>query len=260
MFSIRKNIKKITAFILMASMIILSGCGSKKVQKVPCNLPDGTYIAKFDTDSSMFHLNEICEGLCSINVVDGYGTAYIALTSTNIVNLYLGLAKDAPKNEEDWLQPKQISVVFPDGTADEVNAFEVPVNELDKEFDLALIGTKGVWYDHKVSVNSAEIISEGEYQASAELVGGSGKAHIENAIVNVAADGAMTATITWSSSKYDYMIVNGEKLLPINTEGNSVFEMPVSKIGVPLDITADTIAMSEPHEIEYTIQFDIISK
>ena len=38
--------------------------------------------------------------------------------------------------------------------AEEVNAFDVPVPAIDEEFDLALIGTKGKWYDHKVSVSN----------------------------------------------------------------------------------------------------------
>lgn len=37
---------------------------------------------------------------------------------------------------------------------EEVYSFDVPVPTLDDEFDLALIGTKGKWYDHKVSVSN----------------------------------------------------------------------------------------------------------
>ena len=69
------------------------------------------------------------------------------------------------------------------------------------------------------------------------------------------ADGKMTATIVWSSPNYDYMIVDGEKYLPTNTEGNSTFEIPVSALGTPLSVVADTVAMSTPHEIEYTLTF-----
>ena len=73
------------------------------------------------------------------------------------------------------------------------------------------------------------------------------------------ADGKMTATIVWSSPNYDYMIVDGEKYLPTNTEGNSTFEIPVSALDTALDVTADTVAMSTPHEIEYTLTFDSAS-
>ena len=69
----------------------------------------------------------------------------------------------------------------------------------------------------------------------------------------------MTAEITWSSPNYDYMIVDGEKYLPVNTEGNSVFEIPVAALDTALAVTADTTAMSTPHEIEYTLTFDSAS-
>ena len=67
----------------------------------------------------------------------------------------------------------------------------------------------------------------------------------------------MTATIVWSSPNYDYMIVDGEKYLPTNTEGNSTFEIPVTALGTPLAVTADTVAMSKSHEIEYTLTFTL---
>ena len=72
----------------------------------------------------------------------------------------------------------------------------------------------------------------------------------------LSADGRMTATIVWSSPNYDYMLVDGEKYLPTNTEGNSTFEIPVAALGTPLAVTADTVAMSTPHEIDYTLTFD----
>ena len=65
----------------------------------------------------------------------------------------------------------------------------------------------------------------------------------------------MTATIVWSSPNYDYMLVNGEKYLPVNTEGNSVFEVPVEALDAPLTMIGDTVAMSTPHEVEYTVTF-----
>ena len=70
------------------------------------------------------------------------------------------------------------------------------------------------------------------------------------------ADGIMTATIVWSSPNYDYMLVDGEKYLPVNTDGNSTFEIPVAALDTALAVTADTVAMSTPHEIDYTLTFD----
>ena len=69
-------------------------------------------------------------------------------------------------------------------------------------------------------------------------------------------DGIAEATIIWSSSNYDYVRVEEEKFLPVNTEGNSTFVIPVAGFDSPLTIFADTTAMSTPHEIEYTLTFD----
>ena len=85
---------------------------------------------------------------------------------------------------------------------------------------------------------------------------GSGRASIESPAAITVKDGVATASIVWSSPNYDYMIVDGKKLFPVNTEGNSVFEIPVASFDTELDVIADTVAMSKPHEIEYTLAFD----
>ena len=63
------------------------------------------------------------------------------------------------------------------------------------------------------------------------------------------------ALVEWSSPNYDYMLVDGEKIYPVNTEGNSVFEVPVLMLDEEMPVTADTTAMSVPHEIEYILTF-----
>ena len=96
---------------------------------------------------------------------------------------------------------------------------------------------------------------DGEYSIQVDLEGGSGKASVTSPTILTVEDGKAYAQIQWSSSNYDYMIVDGEKYLPTNTEGNSTFEIPVSALDTPLAVTADTVAMSTPHEIEYTLTF-----
>lgn len=64
------------------------------------------------------------------------------------------------------------------------------------------------------------------------------------------------AHIKWSSPFYDYMIVDGIKYLPVNSEGNSEFEIPVDLSQSFAEVIADTVAMSSPHEIAYTINYD----
>lgn len=119
-------------------------------------LADGTYQVKFTTDSSMFHVNEANNGMGELTVKNGKMTIHISLTSKKIVNLYEGLAADAEKDSKNVLQPTSDTVTYSDGSTEEVNGFDVPVPYLDKEFDLALLGTKGTWYDHKVSVASPQ--------------------------------------------------------------------------------------------------------
>ena len=231
-------------------------------------LEDGTYTAEFDTDSSMFHVNEASDGKGTLTVEDGQMTLHISLQSKKIVNLYVGMAADAPDHEADWLQPTTDTVTYSDGTSEEVYGFDVPVEALDTDFQLAILGTKGKWYDHTVSVRNVEAQAaeavetpaDGSYTCEVTLEGGSGRATVDSPAALTVAGGKMTATIVWSSPNYDYMVVDGEKYLPTNTEGNSTFEIPVSALGVPLSVVADTVAMSTPHEIEYTLTFSAPSE
>lgn len=119
-------------------------------------LEDGVYTAKFDTDSSMFHVNEADEGRGILTVENGKMTIHISLVSKIIVNLFVGTADDAKKDGADILEPTTDTVKYSDGTTDEVYGFDVPVEALDEEFDLAILGTKGEWYDHKVSVSDPQ--------------------------------------------------------------------------------------------------------
>ena len=217
-------------------------------------LPDGVYTAEFSTDSSMFHVSEACDGKGTLTVKDGVMTIHISLGSKKILNLYPGLAEDAVKDGAVLLQPTTDTVTYSDGMTEEVYGFDVPVPVIGEEFDLALIGTKGKWYDHQVKV-SDPVVEDGIYTIKLTMEGGSGRASIQSPAQLAIADGVATATLEWSSPNYDYMLVNGEKYLPVNTEGNSVFEVPVEALDAPLTMIGDTVAMSTPHEVEYTVTF-----
>lgn len=230
-------------------------------------IPDGIYKADFDTDSSMFHVSEACDGKGILTVKNGEMTIHISLMSKKIVNLYPGLAEDAEKDGAELLIPTEDTVTFSDGLTEEVYGFDVPVPVLEEEFDLALVGTKGTWYDHKVKVSNPEPMEEeaqaentlqledGIYTIDLAFEGGSGKAKVLSPATVTVSGENVTATIQWSSPNYDYMLVDGEKYLPINTEGDSVFEIPVLFFDKPMDVIGDTVAMSTPHEIEYTLTF-----
>ena len=231
-------------------------------------LPDGVYTADFNTDSSMFHANEACDGKGTLYVVDGKMTIHVSLVSKTIQNLYPGLAEDAQKEGAELLQPTTDTVTYSDGLTDEVYGFDVPVPALDTEFDLALIGKKGVWYDHKVSVSNPEPLkdegktvqelglADGTYTVELAFAGGSGKAYVLTPCTLRVAAGKAMATIVWSSSKYDYMLVDGVKYEVLSTENGSTFEIPMAAFDTELTVIGDTTAMSTPHEIEYTLNFD----
>ena len=241
-------------------------------------LPDGTYDAEFSTDSSMFHVSEACDGKGVLTVENGQMTIHVSLASKKILNLYPGSAEDAQKDGAQLLEPTVDEVTYSDGLTDEVYGFDIPVPALDEEFDVALIGTKGKWYDHKVCVSNPVDISEaetagtsasgeasgksgipdladGSYLVEMTFEGGSGRASIASPVTITVENQKVTASVEWSSPNYDYMLVDGEKFLPVNTEGNSVFEIPVATFDEPVTVIGDTVAMSKPHEIEYTLTF-----
>lgn len=106
------------------------------------------------------------------------------------------------------------------------------------------------------SSETAQItLKDGQYTIKVDLEGGTGRATITSPAVLIVKDGSIYARIEWSSSKYDYMLVGEEKYLPLNEDGNSVFEIPITSFDERMVVIADTTAMSIPHEVEYTLTF-----
>ena len=110
----------------------------------------------------MFHVNEAYENKGTLTVQDGAMTIHIVLASKNIVNLFPGLAEDAKKEGAVLLEPTVEEVSYSDGTTGDAYAFDVPVPAIGEEFDLALIGKKGKWYDHKVVVANPVPVEEAQ--------------------------------------------------------------------------------------------------
>ena len=253
-----------TAALAASQSAAASSAASVQAQSAPA-LADGVYQASFSTDSSMFHANEACDGKGVLTVQNGQMSIYVTLAGKGIVNLFPGTAEDAQKPGAEWLQPTLETVHYSDGTTDEANAFLIPVPYLDEEFDVALVGKKGTWYDHKVSVSDpqpladdtaeSEVPADGSYTVEAVLQGGSGKASVQSPARLTVENGAMTATVVWSSKNYDLMIVNGQEYTPTYENELSCFTIPVSALGTPLPVQAETTAMSQPHMIDYTLTF-----
>ena len=168
-------------------------------------------------------------------------------------------------SEDNYIAPQEI---------DGVHTFTIPVEALNYEISLAAFSDKKEkWYGRTLIFKAASLpddaytggaaptasdiaVADGTYQVDVALSGGSGKATVTSPATVVVTDGEAFATIEWSSPNYDYMIVDGEKYEPENSDGNSVFTIPVVGFDYEMPVKADTTAMSEPHEIDYTLKFD----
>lgn len=273
--------KRISILFCITALVVsmLCGCTNNKAEKTQTDvqkeenveeknrpadaygLADGEYQAKFETDSSMFHVNEAYHDMGVLTVKDGEMTIHVTLAGTGYTKLYVGKADEAAKTSENILEPTTDKVTYDDGSEEEVYGFDIPVTVLDKEFDIACYGPKkDKWYDHVVSISiveeEADTIADGEYTVALTMEGGSGKASINSPVSVTVKDGIAMATLVWSSENYDYMIVDGEKYLNQAAEGEkSTFVIPIKSLNGDMTVIGDTTAMSQPHEIEYTLHF-----
>ena len=221
----------------------------------------GEYEIEVASSSSMFKVVA-----CHLQVADGKMTAAITLSGTGYDKLFMGTGNEAVNASEEQLIPYE---------EDEEGryVFRLPVEALDSGIDCcAFSKNKQKWYDRVLVFKAASLpadalsgvyttaeqltISDGEYQAEVVLEGGSGRAGVTSPTAVKVENGKITATIIFSSPNYDYMIVDGTKFERVNTEGNSTFEIPIPGFDHPVAVIADTTAMSQPYEIEYTLTFD----
>ena len=135
---------------------------------------DGVYVVDFETDSSMFHVNEAHGGKALLFVEEGRMYVHVTLQSKNIVKLFAGRAEDAKAEGADLLLPTTDTVTYPDGYTENVYGFDIPVPALGEEFDVAIIGKKNKWYDHRVSVVNAVPAAEADAELFAALLANAG--------------------------------------------------------------------------------------
>lgn len=213
-------------------------------------LENGLYDIIVESNSSMFHIEK-----AELTVADDSMTAVVTLGGTGYSKLYMGTGEQAKAADET-------DFIFYTEDSEGAYTYTIPVSGLDVPIDCAAFSKKKEeWYDRQITFLSASLLKteakaeDGIYEIDVTLEGGSGKTTIISpATVKIAGD-SMKATVEWTSPNYDYMLVDGEKYLPVNTEGNSVFEIPVSAFDTALQVIGDTVAMSKPHEIEYTLTF-----
>lgn len=238
----RFSIKKAAALLL--AMLLCVGCGGAQEQE---KLADGAYFIDVDSSSSMFRVVSAV-----LHVEEGEMTADLTLGGTGYLRLFLGTGEEALKAEES-------DFYYYQEDTDGAYVYTIPVAALDTEIDCAAWSIrKEKWYD-RVLVFEADTlrpwVEDGTYEAEVTLEGGSGKSTVLSPTKLLRKNGELLAVVEWSSPYYDYMLVGEEKYLPVNAEGNSVFEIPVEAVGEPMTVIADTVAMSTPHEIEYTLTF-----
>ena len=232
-------------------------------------LVPGTYTVKADSSSSMFRITD-----CELTVPEGDDVMQAFLTLSGSSYLYL-----FPETADEAAAADASEYIEAGENAEGKNTFLFPVEALDFGVPCAAFSkNKEMWYDRtlvfradslplsafregEVLTPSGLDLDDGEYTAEVALSGGSGRASVQSpaglTLKNSrSAEAEVTAELVWSSANYDYMLVEGEKYLPEIADGHSVFRIPVTCFDRNMAVIADTTAMSQAHEIEYSLRFD----
>lgn len=226
---------------------------------------DGVYDVTVDSSSSMFRIVA-----CRLTVKDGSMTAQMTMGGTGYRYVYMGTGEQAAAADEAAYIP------FVEDAAG-AHTYTVPVDALDAGVPCAAFSkNKEKWYDRTLVFRADSLpvgafadgvvttpeelaLADGTYQVDVALEGGSGRASVESPAQIMVKNGAVTATIVWSSSNYDYMKVADVRYDAVIENDRSVFTIPVTCFDWKMAVVADTVAMSQPHEIDYALRFDSAS-
>ena len=226
---------------------------------------DGTYSVTVSSSSKMFDITA-----CELTVEGGKMTATMHMGGKGYLYVYMGTGEQAAAADEaDYIPFTE--------EADGTHSFTVPVDALDEGIDCAAFSKKKEkWYDRTILFRADSLptdafadgvvttpeslsLADGTYTADVALAGGTGRASVQSPAELTVKDGQVTAKIVWSSKNYDYMKVGDTKYDTVIEDEHSTFEIPVSCFDWAMAVKADTTAMSEPHEIDYTLTFDSAS-
>lgn len=226
---------------------------------------DGVYDITVDSSSSMFQIVS-----CKLTVENGSMTAQMTMGGTGYLYVYMGTGEQAVNADESEYIP------FVEDAAG-AHTYTVPVEALDAGVPCAAFSkNKEKWYDRTLVFRADSLpadafaegivttpedlsLADGTYQADVTLEGGSGRASVQSPAQMTVENGKVTATIVWSSSNYDYMKVDDIRYDAVIENDQSVFTIPVTCFDWKMAVVADTIAMSQPHEIDYALRFDSAS-
>lgn len=224
------------------------------------DLVDGDYPITVNSSSGMFKVVD-----CVLHVNNGIMTADMTMGGTGYLYVFMGTGEEAAAaNEKDYIPFRETEAG---------HVFTVPVAALNRAIDCAAFSkNKEKWYDRQLAFLAQDLpleaykvapmmtakdmhLVDGKYTMEVTLTGGSGKAYVESPALITVKDGEATATLVWSSKNYDYVRIGDTKYQPISTDPTAVFEIPVIGFDYDMPIAADTTAMSQPHEIQYTLHF-----
>ena len=226
---------------------------------------DGVYDVAVDSSSSMFQITA-----CQLTVDGGEMTARMTMGGTGYLYVYMGTGQEAAAAAADAYIP-----FAEDGTG--AHTYTVPVEALDQGLPCAAFSkNKEKWYDRTlvfradslpveafaegvVTTPESLALADGAYQVDVQLEGGSGRAGVDSPALLTVADGQVTAEIVWSSANYDYMKVDGVRYDAVIENDRSVVTIPVTCFDWKMAVVADTVAMSQPHEVDYALRFDSAS-
>ena len=221
-------------------------------------LKGGTYPVAVESSSSMFKIES-----CELTVEADAMTVELTMSSDAYGYLFAGTAEEAAAADETrYITPYERKFAFG------IDALDAPVQ------CAAWSRNKELWYDRTLvfradslpldafkTLTTAESLglADGSYTVNVTLAGGSGKASVQSPADLFVRSGYAMAEIVWSSANYDYMLVDGERYDAVIADGHSIFDIPVAAFDRPLAVVADTTAMSQPYEIDYTLTFDSAS-
>lgn len=231
----------------------------------PDMIVDGEYTIAVRTDSSIFSIEK-----CLIKIDEGRIQATLTMAGHGYRCLYMGVGEDACMAGED---------IYSEFSMNEDGNYEyvIELDALNTVVDVSALSSRNdLWYDHQLiflasslpgtaltkegrlaayQSSPASRFADGVYTCTVTMTGGTGRASLSDPCTVTIRDGKAMAKIEWSSQYYDYMIVDGKKIFPINNGGNSVFEFPIESFDAPIEVVGDTTALSQPYEIDYVLTF-----
>lgn len=226
------------------------------------SVENGEYPVEAVSSSSMFKVVD-----CTLTVKDSQMTAVMTMSGTGYLKLFMGTGAEAVNaSEEDFIPFEE--------NEDGMHTFEIPVEALDKPIDCAAFSKrKEKWYDRRLLFKSSSLpqdallglkitdvsslgLEDGSYEVDVKLEGGSGKTEIQSPAQMEVQDGKVMVTLAFATPHFDYILADDEKFTTVNTEGDSVFRIPVETMDWKMPVVIDTVALGKPVELDYTLEFD----